>query len=104
MVGAEEDGARPVGPSETADVKISRVRITGFRGIDQADLTLGDGITVLVGENNAGKTSILHAIAIALGSRQGTRDDLRRAAGEVAVVDATIDLYLSPTSGRTFAD
>ena len=47
-------------------MQISRVKIENFRGIKSADL-LFDGNTVLIGDNNVGKTSILEAIDLALG-------------------------------------
>jgi ABC-type uncharacterized transport system ATPase subunit len=69
------------GPSQRADVQITSLRIAGFRGIDDMTLELAPGATFLVGENNAGKTSILYALAVAFGARQPVRDDLLRKGG-----------------------
>ncbi len=96
-------GGAPPGPSETADLRISRVRIENFRGIESADVRLSERATILVGENNAGKTSILRAIAIALGARHATRDDLFRRGTSIST-SATIDVFLSPASGTTFSE
>ena len=45
---------------------LSRLHIRNFRGIGRIDLDLAP-TTVIIGENNCGKTSVLDAIAIALG-------------------------------------
>lgn len=45
---------------------LSRLHIRNFRGIGRLDLDLGP-TTVIIGENNCGKTSVLDAIAISLG-------------------------------------
>jgi len=50
---------------------LSRVEIENFRGIRQLDLWL-DQTTALIGENNAGKSSLLDALMIALGGEGET--------------------------------
>jgi predicted ATPase len=51
------------------DYKISKVIIRCFRGIEKLELDLRDGFpSVLIGSNNTGKSTILSAIALALGS------------------------------------
>jgi uncharacterized protein (TIGR02646 family) len=65
-VGAEDAEHRPL---ETAG--ISEIRIKNFRGIDELHLDLGAGAgagdwLMLLGENGAGKTTVLQAVAIAL--------------------------------------
>jgi putative ATP-dependent endonuclease of OLD family len=45
---------------------IIRLRISGFRGVRSADITLGRH-TVLVGPNNSGKTTIIEALALLFG-------------------------------------
>ncbi len=55
-----------VGPYDTVDtMRIDNVRIRNFRGIRSLDLELG-GVTVLIGENNTGKTSVLDALRLCL--------------------------------------
>ena len=44
-------------------MKIQRLKIDNFRGIQSLDLELTSPVTVLVGENGAGKSSILDAMA-----------------------------------------
>jgi predicted ATPase len=51
------------------DYKISKVIIRCFRGIEKLELDLRDGFpSVLIGANNTGKSTVLNAIALALGS------------------------------------
>jgi putative ATP-dependent endonuclease of OLD family len=78
------------------------VVVEDFCGIDHADLLLEPGSTFLVGENNAGKTSVLRALAVAFGARRASRDDLRRGSDGNAVGPARIDVHLWPTNGLEF--
>lgn len=48
-------------------VRIVRVHIENFRGIRLADLHF-DGTTVLLGDNNTGKTTVFEAIELAIGA------------------------------------
>jgi putative ATP-dependent endonuclease of OLD family len=41
-------------------MKISRLRVENFRGIRELELDF-DSTTILIGENNSGKTSVLDA-------------------------------------------
>ena len=52
---------------------LQRIEVENFRGLRQARLEF-DGTTVLIGENSAGKTTLLDAIAICLSGR----DDIVR--------------------------
>ncbi len=47
-------------------ILLDRVRICGFRGIANIEITLPK-VTVLLGQNNAGKTSLIKAMQLALG-------------------------------------
>lgn len=49
-------------------ILIDRIRISGFRGLNDMEISL-EQTTVLTGINNAGKTSILKALQLALGNR-----------------------------------
>jgi predicted ATP-binding protein involved in virulence len=49
------------------NLKINSVHLHNFRGYKEFSLDLHDKLTVLVGENGAGKTSVLDAIACGLG-------------------------------------
>ena len=46
-------------------MRITRVRIRNFRGIRDLEIDLGN-VTVLIGENNSGKTSVLDALKLCL--------------------------------------
>ena len=45
---------------------ISRIVIRNYRNIQHLDVSLQNGITTFIGENNTGKTNIMHAIRLAL--------------------------------------
>lgn len=47
-------------------MRVVRLRIVGFRGIQSADIHLGQH-SVLVGPNNSGKTTVLEALALLFG-------------------------------------
>lgn len=57
-------------------ILINVVRISGFRGISNLEISFPK-VTVLIGQNNAGKTSIIKALQLALGdhSRYLTDED-----------------------------
>jgi predicted ATP-binding protein involved in virulence len=48
-------------------VKVNQVTLTNFRGYTDFTIPIHESLTVLVGENGAGKTSILEAISCGLG-------------------------------------
>jgi DNA repair protein RecN (Recombination protein N) len=48
---------------------IEEIRIRGLGVIEQAELSLGPGLTVLTGETGAGKTMVLTALGLLLGGR-----------------------------------
>ena len=57
-------------------ILIDKLRISGFRGLNDFEINLSK-ITVLTGTNNVGKTTILKALQLALGSRSFlTVDDI----------------------------
>lgn len=53
-------------------MRISKISIENFRSIKKLELALGE-TTVLIGPNNAGKTSVLDAVRIALTRKWGQR-------------------------------
>jgi putative ATP-dependent endonuclease of OLD family len=46
---------------------LAKIKVDNFRGISSADVTL-DGNTVLLGDNNSGKSTLLEAVELALGA------------------------------------
>lgn len=82
-------------------MRLAAIRIQDFRSI--ADLVLKlDRVTVLVGENNAGKTSILQALATGLGSRRASVDDLRLGPDGDPALRFVVDLLIEPAGGDDF--
>ena len=49
-------------------MNIALISIDNFRSISHLDIALGKKLTLLIGENGSGKTSILDAIAVGLGA------------------------------------
>ena len=47
-------------------MKVSRLTISNFRGINDADLLLPDHV-VLIGDNNVGKSTVFEALDLVLG-------------------------------------
>jgi hypothetical protein len=87
--------------TDTAGLWVSRATIKSFRCIGEVTLDLEPQTTILVGENNSGQSSIMLALATALGSRHGTTDDLRRDASGVPAKLAIVDIFISPERGTT---
>ena len=54
---------------------LSKLKIKNFRSIKDIELDFSQGINILIGENNAGKTTIIDALRICLGYRD--QDGLR---------------------------
>lgn len=69
----QSEGNKPV----SSGILITKVRIINFRCLRSVEAPLGP-TTLLIGENNAGKTSFLEAIYAAIGSglRQFTEEDI----------------------------
>ena len=65
---------------------LCRLAISNIAVIDKAEITLGDGFTVLTGETGAGKSLIIDAITMVLGGRTGR--DIIRAGEKCAVAEA----------------
>lgn len=91
-------GGRPV----SGGVKLIEVRISNFRSLRDVVVPL-DNLTVLVGANNAGKTSFLDAIyaAIGAGRRLLGKEDIHLPVGEIDIPKdrkAVIDLLFRPTT------
>jgi hypothetical protein len=54
-------------------MRVSRLRIDGFRGVKSADLSFGQH-SILVGPNSVGKTTIIEALALLFGRDRLVRD------------------------------
>jgi len=69
---------------------ISLLRISGFALIDELELALGPGLTVLTGETGAGKSIVVDALALLRGGRASV--DVIRTGRDEARVEAAIEL------------
>ena len=79
---------------------INTVRISNFRGISDVEVGLLR-TTVLFGGNNAGKTSIIKAIQLALGdySRFLSNEDFHITVDDTSQAKITVDLRIVPVGG-----
>jgi DNA repair protein RecN (Recombination protein N) len=69
---------------------LTLLRIAGFALIDEVELPLGSGLTVITGETGAGKSILVEALGLLRGGRGST--DLIRTGADEAQVEAVIDL------------
>lgn len=81
-------------------IQIDVVRICGFRGVANIEITLPK-VTVLLGQNNAGKTSVIKALQLALGdySRYLSDEDFYIGEDERRQESITVDLRFIPLEG-----
>lgn len=77
----------------TESILVDTVRISGFRGILNLEISL-PRITVLIGMNNSGKTSLIKAIQLALGdySRYVTEEDFYIDSEGKRIDEITVDV------------
>jgi len=81
-------------------IAITTVRVSNFRSISNIEVELND-LTVLIGANNAGKTSFLDAMFAAIGAGRKTlgADDIRLETAEASVPKTrliTVDVLIRP--------
>jgi predicted ATPase len=63
-------------------MRVKRLQLTNFRGFESLDLDLDHPLTVLVGRNGSGKSSLLHGLTVACGALPWERDRLVRTLDE----------------------
>lgn len=84
------------------NILIDKVRISGFRGISNIEITL-PRVTVLLGQNNAGKTSVIKAMQLAMGdySRYLSDEDFHIGEDEKRQEAITVDLRFIAVDGES---
>lgn len=92
---------QPVSLLPPSGLMFVAARVSNFRGLKFVDVML-DRITVILGANNAGKSSFLEALCVAIGAQRRVvgKDDIHLAIGEVDVPrdrKAIVDLLIRPT-------
>jgi putative ATP-dependent endonuclease of OLD family len=90
--------------TQASGIQVIEVRVRNFRSLKQVDVKL-DQLTVLIGENNSGKTSFLEAISTAIGSgrRAISLEDVYLAPSEKKVPKeriVTIDILIKPVDNQ----
>lgn len=58
-------------------MRVARLALSDFRNYARLDLALGDGLTIVVGDNGQGKTNLLEAVMIASRLRSPRTDQLK---------------------------
>lgn len=88
---------------------LSRLVVKGFRRLDNLELRFREGLNVLVGPNNAGKTAVVDALRVLLstgedGALRLSEYDLHVSAGGVKASEATFEYVFSGLTGDEEAD
>jgi len=83
-------------------ILVNSVRISGFRGISNLELSLPK-VVVLIGQNNAGKTSIIKALQLAIGdySRHLTDEDFYIDCDDNVRSEIIVDISIVPVDGSS---
>lgn len=89
-------------PTPVPPVLMANIRVQDFRGLSDMVTSL-EPLTVFVGENNSGKTSLLQALAVFFGASRATEDDLHVDATGKRATKFVIDVRFVPGAGLKFA-
>lgn len=52
---------------------ISKIQISNFRNFRQKEIEFNDGINVIIGHNNAGKTNLIKALSLVIDTEKSKR-------------------------------
>lgn len=91
------------------NILIDTIRVAGFRGIKELEVSLAR-VTVLIGANNSGKTSLLKAMHLVLGdyNRYLSEEDFHIKADEKRIEEILVDVRIVPVKDgerkKTFDD
>ena len=64
---------------------ISEVKILNYRSFEQFNVSLNDGLSIIIGENNVGKSNFLEALSLIFNSNYSIRKEryYRKTSGTV---------------------
>lgn len=79
------------------NILIDTIRVAGFRGIQEIEVSL-PRMTLLIGMNNSGKTSLLKALHLALGdySRHLSEEDFYISSDQTPAPEILVDIRIIP--------
>jgi DNA repair protein RecN (Recombination protein N) len=77
---------------------LTLLRVSGFALIDEVEISLGPGLTVITGETGAGKSILVEALGLLRGGR--ARADLIRTGADEARVEAVFDVAADSEMAR----
>lgn len=72
-------------------MRLDRLCLRDFRNYEQQELTLQDGVNLLIGPNAQGKTNVLEAVFLLTGSRSwraGRKSEMVRFGAQSAFIEA----------------
>src|SRR5216684_8809436 len=95
---------KPALPAAFSGIVVKEVRVQNYRCLRSVDVEL-DRLTVLIGQNNSGKTSFLNALfaAIGAGQRVISNDDIFLCKSDVSAPKdrpVAIDILIRPTDDQ----
>lgn len=85
---------------------ISKVRINGFRNFQNTEINFHEGVNVIIGHNNAGKSNLIHALRLVLDSSRNInkRLDINDFYANVSIEDlkaappkVSVEITISPS-------
>jgi len=89
-------------PFAEKDTMLTLLRVSGFALIDEVELSLASGLTVITGETGAGKSILVEALGLLRGGRSSV--DLIRAGADEARVEAVFDIAADSVLARALID
>jgi putative ATP-dependent endonuclease of OLD family len=81
-------------------MKIKKLEIDGFRSLVQFSITFDDALTLIVGENDAGKTSLIECLKVITQGRTVGPDDLTYGRDQLTIVVEIDDFIFKRTYQR----
>jgi len=73
---------------------IKTIKITNFRSLKDIEINIEEDLTVLVGENDSGKTSIIDSLKIIFENKEPESDDFYWGTDEINIEIETKDFVL----------